>query len=116
MKVASDLISLLPMRAAVTQAIGRVQEGSTINKALKQSGYFSPMSIHMMASGESSGQLEAMLARIADNQDQDVARLIDSSLTLFEPIMIILMGAIVLFIVLAVLLPIFQLDTMVGNS
>ena len=72
------------------------------------------MSIHLIASGAASGQLENMLERAANNQDNDISRLIETSLALFEPAIILLMGAIVLFIVLAVLLPIFQLDQFTG--
>ena len=68
----------------------------------------------MIASGEASGQLEAMLERVAANQEDEIVRLIDVSLALFEPAIILIMGAIVLFIVLAVLLPIFQLNQFTG--
>ena len=116
MKVASDLINILPMQRAVADSINKVREGTSINIALKQTGYFSPMSIHLIASGESSGQLETMLEKAADNQENDVSLLIENTLTLFEPMLIIIMGGIVLFIVLAVLLPIFQLDVIAGQS
>jgi general secretion pathway protein F len=110
MKISSALITNIPIREAVEQAADRVREGANINLALKQTGYFQPMSIHLIASGEASGQLENMLERAANNQDADIARLIETSLALFEPAIILVMGGIVLFIVLAVLLPIFQLD------
>lgn len=116
MRVANDLITLLPMRKAVTHAIHHIQEGGSIHKSLQQTQYFSPMSIHLIASGETSGQLEMMLTKVADNQDAEVTRLIEYSLTLFEPLLIIIMGNIVLFIVMAILLPIFQLDVTVGQS
>jgi general secretion pathway protein F len=64
----------------------------------------------MIASGEASGQLENMLERVSQQQEDDISRLIEVALALFEPAIILLMGAIVLFIVLAVLLPIFQLN------
>lgn len=110
MKISSALITNIPIREAVEQAADRVREGANIHLALKQTGYFQPMSIHLIASGEASGQLENMLERAANNQDADIARLIETSLALFEPAIILVMGGIVLFIVLAVLLPIFQLD------
>ncbi|SRR5579883_149071 len=110
MSISSALITNLPIRDAVQEAANRVREGANINLALKQTGYFQPMSIHLIASGEASGQLENMLERVANNQEADISRLIDTSLSLFEPAIILLMGAIVLFIVLAILLPIFQLD------
>ncbi len=114
MSISSALITNLPIRAAVAEAANRVREGANINLALKQTGYFPPMSIHLIASGEASGQLENMLERAANNQDAEITRLIETSLALFEPAIILLMGAIVLFIVLAVLLPIFQLDQITG--
>lgn len=113
MRVAATLVTNLPIRNAVTEAAARVREGMAIHLALKQTQNFSPMMIHLMASGEASGTLEQMLERAANNQDQNVAHLIDTSLTLFEPAIILVMGGIVLFIVLAILLPIFDLDQMV---
>ena len=114
MSIASQLITNLPIRKSVEEAANRVREGANIHLALKQTGYFPPMSIHLIASGEASGQLENMLERAANNQDSEITTLIDTTLTLFEPIIILIMGAIVLFIVLAVLLPIFQLDQFTG--
>ncbi len=110
MTISAQLMTMIPMRKAVTEAVHRVGEGASIHLALKQTGYFSPMSIHMMASGEASGQLENMLERVAKNQEDDISRLIEVGLALFEPAVILLMGAVVLFIVLAVLLPIFNLN------
>jgi general secretion pathway protein F len=110
MSISSQLITNLPIRKSVEAAAKRVREGANIHLALKQTHYFPPMSIHLIASGEASGQLENMLERAANNQDNEITSLIETSLTLFEPMIILLMGAIVLFIVLAVLLPIFQLD------
>ncbi len=114
MSISSKLITNLPIRTAVEEAANRVREGANISLALKQTQYFPPMSIHLIASGEVSGQLENMLERAANNQDSEIARLIETSLALFEPAIILVMGAMVLFIVLAILLPIFQLDQFTG--
>jgi len=114
MSISSALITNIPIRKAVEEAANRVREGANISLALKQTTYFQPMSIHLIASGEASGQLENMLERAANNQEGDISRLIDTSLALFEPAIILIMGAIVLFIVLAVLLPIFQLNQFAG--
>ncbi|MCD6039364.1 MAG: epsF 1 [Gammaproteobacteria bacterium] len=114
MHISSKLITNLPIYNAVEDATKRVQEGANMSSALKQTKYFPPMSIHLIASGETSGQLENMLERAANNQDNEITRLIETVLTLFEPAIVILMGAIVLFIVLAILLPIFQLDQLTG--
>jgi general secretion pathway protein F len=110
MQIASKLVTTLPIRQSIQSAVDRVREGTAIHLALKETGYFSPMAVHMMASGEASGQLEAMLERVAKTQEDDIVRLIDVSLALFEPAVILLMGVVVLFIVLAVLMPIFQLN------
>lgn len=110
MRISSKLITNLPIRATVEEAANRVREGANISLALKQTRYFPPMSIHLIASGEASGQLENMLERAATNQDSEISRLIETTLALFEPAIILVMGAMVLFIVLAILLPIFQLD------
>lgn len=114
MQVSSQLMTLMPLRSSVEVAVGRVREGAAIHLALKNTGYFSPMCIHMIASGEASGQLDQLLERVAKQQEEEVTRLIDVSLALFEPAIILIMGAIVLFIVLAVLLPIFQLNEFTG--
>ena len=110
MSISAALITNIPIRESVDEATSLVREGANISLALKQTTYFPPMSIHLIASGEASGQLENMLERAANNQDNEITRLIETSIALFEPAIILIMGTIVLFIVLAVLLPIFQLD------
>jgi len=114
MNISAQLITTIPIRKAVEDAVLHVREGAAIHLSLKQTSYFPPMSIHMIASGESSGQLEGMLERVAKNQEDEISRLIEVSLALFEPAVILIMGAIVLFIVLAVLLPIFNLNEFTG--
>jgi general secretion pathway protein F len=114
MTAAAHLIIILPMRDAVEQAISRVREGTSISRALQQTGYFPPMVIHLIASGEASGQLEFMLEKGSEQLENDVSGLIENLLTLFEPVMILVMGGVVLFIVIAILLPIFNLDQFTG--
>lgn len=114
MQAAAQLIVPMPMQEAVMEAVDKVREGGHIHIALKQTQYFDPMLIHLIASGEASGQLEQMLIKAADNEDADVEALIATTLTLFEPIMILVMGGIVLFIVLAIMLPIFSLNQLAG--
>ncbi len=114
MGISAKLISTIPIKLSVEDAVNRVREGASIHLSLKQTGYFSPMSVHMMASGEASGELESMLGRVAQHQEGEITRLIDVALALFEPAIILLMGSVVLFIVLAVLLPIFQLNEFTG--
>ena len=111
---AARLISPLPMRESVLAAVDDVRQGGSIYGALRKTKYFPPMFLHLLASGEKSGQLEDMLIKAADNQDNEVEAVLQSVLTLFEPIMILVMGGVVLFIVLAVLLPIFSMDNFSG--
>lgn len=114
MSISAQLITTIPIRNAVEEAVHRVREGAAINLALKQTTYFPPMAVHMIASGEASGQLESMLERVAQNQEGEISRLIEVALALFEPAIILVMGTVVLFIVLAVLLPIFNLNQFAG--
>lgn len=113
MRVSSSLVTNLIMRQAFDTATSRVREGSGINEALKETRYINPMAIHLIASGEKSGQISNMMERAANHLDDEVKRLIDTSLTLLEPMVILLMGAVVLFIVLATLLPIFSMEQLV---
>ena len=110
MKMAGELILSSPIQQSIREATHRVREGMAIHKALKIKGYFPAMSLHLIASGENSGQLEAMLERAADYQEATLSAQIDTVLTLFEPLLILVMGSVVLFIVMAVLLPIFSLN------
>lgn len=114
MRMSAKLVNRLPIRDALTTATKQVSEGTSIHRALQQTGYFSPMSVHLIASGEASGQLAQMLEHASSQQDDDVRRLIEVSLRLFEPALIIVMGLIVLFIALAVLVPVLSLQQLTG--
>ncbi|HHX6212265.1 TPA: GspF family T2SS innner membrane protein variant LspF [Legionella pneumophila] len=114
MRVSSSLVTNIVMRQAFDFATLRVREGSGISEALKETKFISPMAIHLIASGEKSGQLSDMMERSASHLDNEVNRLIQTSLTLLEPMVILLMGAVVLFIVLATLLPIFSMEQLVA--
>ncbi len=112
-KIASQVIDNLPMREAGERAAVRGKEGSNLHTAIGESGYFPPMSVQLIASGEASGRLEVMLERAAIQQERETETLIAALLGIFEPLLILFMGAVVLTIVLAVLLPIFDLNQMV---
>jgi len=114
MRVSASLLSNLIMRDAFDTAAVRVREGTGISTALKETGFLNPMAVHLIASGEKSGQVAAMMERAASHMDGEVKRLIDTALTLLEPLVILFMGAVVLFIVLATLLPIFSMEQLVG--
>ena len=114
LRIASEVMSNVPMRESVEEATRKVREGASIHAALEKSGYFPPMMVHLIASGEVSGKLEEMLERAATNQEREIETLISAVMGLFEPILILVMGAVVLIIVLAILLPIFNLNQLVG--
>lgn len=112
--IASAVIGNLRIRGKVQDATQAVREGSSLTRALEASGEFPPMMLHMIASGEKSGELDQMLARTARNQESDLAAQIALLVGLFEPFMLVFMGAVVLVIVLAILLPILSLNQLVG--
>ncbi len=114
LRTSGEVIGNRPMRAAVAAAAQRVREGSGIGRALEQSGYFPPMTVHLIKSGESSGKLNEMLERAAETQERELETRIAMVVGLFEPLLIVTMGGVVLTIVLAILLPIFELNQLVN--
>ena len=101
------------MREAVERAIARVREGVSLARALGETRAFPPLLVHLVASGELSGKLEQMLGRAARLETQALERRLAVFLTLLEPVMILVMGAVVLMIVLAILLPIIEINQLV---
>lgn len=113
MKTATQIINNLIIQKAFTEATLKVRKGISISLALKETRYLSPMAVHLISSGEKSGQLPDMMTRAAATMDADVKRAIETGLTLLEPLIILIMGAVVLFIVLSTLLPIFSMEQLV---
>jgi len=111
--ISAEVIVNLPMRDAVTDATIRVREGASISKSLAASKLFPPMMIHLVSSGEAGGRLEDMLDRAAAGQEREVDGLIATLLGILQPLVIVLMGGIVLMIVMAILLPIFEINNLI---
>ncbi|XOV80163.1 MAG: type II secretion system inner membrane protein GspF [Aestuariibacter sp.] len=104
----NDYIKKLILESALL-----VQEGSSLKVALSKTSVFPPMMMHMIASGEKSGELQQMLARAANNQDREFEMQVNIALSILSPVLILVMAGIVFFIVLAILLPIVSLNSIV---
>ena len=113
LRIAGEVVINLPMRDAVNEAAARVREGAPIGRSLAASRLFPPMTIHLISSGESSGELEAMLDRAAASQERELERLISVFMGLLGPLLIVGMGLFVMGIVFAMLLPIFEINALI---
>jgi len=113
LRIAGEVVTNLPMRDAVIDAAQRVREGAPIGRSLAASRLFPPMTIHLISSGESSGELEEMLDRAAISQERELDGLLGALVGLLGPLLIILMGVFVMGIVFAMLLPIFEMNTLI---
>ena len=113
LRISGEVVTSLPMRDAVIEAAARVREGAPIGRSLAASRLFPPMTIHLISSGESSGQLEAMLAQAADSQDRELDAIMAAMVGLLGPLLIVVMGLFVMGIVFAMLLPIFQMNNLI---
>jgi len=113
LKISGQVVENLPMRRAILDAGARVREGSNLAKSLDVSGYFPPIVVNLIASGEVSGNLDDMLERSSVNQEQELETLITTLMGILEPLLIVIMAVVVLMIVLAILLPIFNLNQLV---
>ncbi len=113
LRIAGEVVSNLPMRDAVAVAAERVREGAPIGRSLAASRLFPPMTVHLISSGESSGRLEEMLERAATNQERELDGLLTALVGLLGPLLIVGMGVFVLIIVFAMLMPIFEMNTLV---
>lgn len=114
MRISGQVLSNSRIREAVAGASTRVSEGASLRASLTETKLFPPMMLHMISSGEKSGELEQMLERAADNQDREFETLVSVSLKLLEPAMIAGMAVIVLFIVMAILQPIMAMNKAIG--
>jgi general secretion pathway protein F len=114
LRISGEVVNNIPMREAIEETSLRVREGAPIGASLGASRLFPPMTMHLISSGEASGELENMLERAAVNQEREVDSLISTMLSILEPALILAMGAMVLIIVLAILMPIFELNQLVS--
>ncbi len=113
-QIGSQLINNRAMRKAVYASSLHMKEGKEVAKALSATGYFYPLTINFIANGEASGNLALMLTRVSEIHKRHLNRLLSIFLTLFEPMLILVMGTLVLFIVLAMLLPMLDISQMIS--
>ncbi|MBX9265941.1 type II secretion system inner membrane protein GspF [Chromobacterium violaceum] len=113
LETARGLMTMVPMQDAVADAMAKVREGVSLSRALNASRQFPPVLIHLISSGEASGTLSHMLDRAAQQQEQEVERKLATFTTLMEPLLILVMGGMVLLIVLAIMMPIIDMNQMV---
>ncbi|MGO1749666.1 MAG: type II secretion system inner membrane protein GspF [Marinobacter sp.] len=114
MRIAGEVLSNDYLRQELKEAARKVSEGGSLHRALDQSGYFPPMMLHMIASGEASGELDSMLERTATMQENTLQSKMAAIVGLFEPMMLLVMGVVVLIIVMAIMLPILNMSNLVG--
>lgn len=113
MKIASEVVSNTALQKGLREATQDVIEGKSLRGSLESIKQFPPMMIHMVGSGEQSGELDQMLERVANYQQTEVERMVSTLVKMFEPAMMLIMGGTVLFIVMAVLLPILSMNQIV---
>ncbi|HXS27126.1 MAG TPA: type II secretion system inner membrane protein GspF [Steroidobacteraceae bacterium] len=113
LRIAGEVVTNLPMRDAIVETSQRVREGAPIGRSLAASRLFPPMTIHLISSGEASGELEGMLEQAATSQERELDGLLTALVGLLGPLLIVLMGVIVMGIVFAMLLPIFEMNQLI---
>jgi general secretion pathway protein F len=113
MRIAGEVVTNLPMRDAVIDAASRVREGAPIGRSLAASKLFPPMTVHLISSGESSGELDSMLEQAALSQERELDGILAAMVGLLGPLLIVVMGLFVMGIVFAMLLPIFQMNDLI---
>ena len=113
MHISTEVINNQPIKTATQKAANRVREGEHISVALESTGYFSPLVLQLIQIGEASGKLGDMMERSARAEENEFAGVTALFIGLFEPAMILLMGLVVMFIVVAILIPIFDMNELV---
>lgn len=115
LRVAARMLTNLPMRQAALHAAQEVSEGKPAAEALDRDGLFPPLCIQLIASGEASGELHQLLGRAAETQERDLSARINTLTSLLQPVLIMIVGGFVLLIVLSILMPIFEMNRLIGQ-
>lgn len=112
--IVKHVVSNKVLQIAIENGRDSIREGQSVAEPLRKSGHFPPLLVHMIAVGERSGELESMLSRAADAYDNEVEAAVNALSSVIEPLLVVFMGGLVAFIVIAILLPIFELNQVVG--
>jgi general secretion pathway protein F len=115
MEAGGGVMTLIPLREALSQATRGVREGMPLSRALGATNAFPPVMVHLIAGGEATGRLDESLERSARQQQADLSTRLQAAVAVFEPALIVIMGAVVFGIVLAILVPLFNLNQLVGR-
>lgn len=113
--ISAQVVVNLAIRKSVTEAAARVREGGNLSRALDKSGYFPPMMVQMIASGEASGELDQMLTRAAVYQERDLNSTVQTAVGLLGPLMLLVMAGFVVLVVLSVILPMLEMNAFIGR-
>ena len=113
MQIVRNIVNNVLIAGVIDNAIEEIREGKSLAGTLSKSPWFSSMAVQMISIGEQSGQLEGMLNKIADNNEREVESSIIALTSMLEPIMILAMGVVVGFVVISILLPIFEMNQMI---
>ncbi|MDG6773663.1 type II secretion system inner membrane protein GspF [Thiomicrorhabdus sp. ZW0627] len=114
LKISAEVMSLDPMKHAVEKMVSQVREGKRISVTMQEAGFFPPLLLNLVQTGESGGELDNMLLKGAVHYEQAVENAAGTLVSVLEPMLIIVMGGVVLTIVLAIMMPIFEMNQMVG--
>ncbi|MGQ9426928.1 type II secretion system inner membrane protein GspF [Gilvimarinus sp. F26214L] len=113
LRISGQVLGNLVLRASSMEVAAAVQEGSSLNRALDRARVFPPLLVQMVASGEANGTLSEQLNHAARNQDRELEMMLGTTLGLLEPFTVVFMGVIVTMIVMAILMPIFNINQLV---
>ncbi|WP_178863917.1 type II secretion system inner membrane protein GspF [Thiomicrorhabdus cannonii] len=115
LKISVEVMALDPMRQAVQRMVTQVREGNRVSQTMQQAGFFPPLLLNLVQTGEGGGKLDEMLLKGAEHYEQEVENAAATLVSILEPMLIIVMGGVVLTIVLAIMMPIFEMNQMVGH-
>lgn len=114
LKISAEVMTLDPMKQAIEEMVVKVREGKKISLSMQQAGFFPPLLLNLVQTGEGGGELDNMLLKAATHYEQEVENAANTLVSVLEPMLIIIMGGVVLTIVLAIMMPIFEMNQMVG--